>query len=318
VWRRLTEFLPSRFTLVDQRHVAFGSPESAQFWYEWKQKGLMLPIVVGIAMAGLAVIAISAGRMHEAMTVWPLGFASGLPLLSIVTGVLIGRCSPSRERFDIGSFLATRPINDHAISAAIIKTALLDSFCGWALWLFFLVPGVFLGSQARDYMYGTPESWIGPVVSCLATTMVIVVWSACLIMTGRPKIVPLVLTGLVTLGLALMLVPQYMIPLRHRNDFGALMAVPFGLGSLYLAARFFFVARIRGLIGVGTIFWALLIWVGLRVAIYWGSSTPSVPDPTVSTALDVAMRHVLLPGLLALVVAPLAAGPLAVAWNRHR
>jgi hypothetical protein len=98
----------------ERRH---STPEAAESWREWREKGLVLPVVATVA--GLATIllcltgAVNAGQAPGVIG----GFSSMILMFSFLFGGYLGCCG---TKFDVPPFKATRPLTDTQLADGIL------------------------------------------------------------------------------------------------------------------------------------------------------------------------------------------------------
>ena len=188
-------------------------------------------------------------------------------------------------------------------------------------WLIIVGHGTLVAKEWHDVVDYVQKPGYGNAV-LLVSVAVIVVWGmmglgASLAFTGRPKLVsalfisPTIITVPLPWVLMYGVLPQTLVwAILH----GILWAI--GIAGLAGTLWAFCAARCRRLITVPKIWLAVGLWVAMCVVVgyvVWsGNSRP------VETSKFGLRSIVLVMGLLAMIVAPLACAPLALAWNRHR
>lgn len=296
----------------------FGSAWQAQVWCEAREKMVLAPAcLLGVAM----LIAGAAWLMGDMATAEFLNFTLVMPMVAMTTvlplvyGILVGNCGQDK-RPGMRHILATRPVTDQFLAAALLRTAAAALVWSWGAWLFgvSVVAGlVYLadGPEVISRALVIENSAIGsalvvfigvPFLSWTITTLL-----GSLIATGRARLVIFVIGLFITGWFSFGLLKGYAPP--HICD----LVVHIWLiasGSLALIGTIWaFVAAVRQrLISSSVIIPAVAAWVLLGgLAIYlW----------QLERSHFVWLGHVL--GVLALGILPLAAMPLAVRWNRHR
>lgn len=308
----------------------FRSPATAQLWFEWHQKGWMIPLY---AACGLLTMAIMAGYAG--------GTAAILPALSKIvvfflfaappmTGCLMGRFSQSSRESAIDIFRAARPLSDTTFANAILKVGALSLVATWAATAltFAAILGVLdlLGeggqlAAAWQMLRGRAEAtgWTGIAVSLAG--LLIVSWTNMALVTSA------FLTGRNKVVAALVFVP-YGVGVTAFIGFKMLgseaISILFIAGSwlfssaaLALTIVAFAAARKRRLIGRQLPVVALAFGLAVGLGFAWAKADQVASIIRTGVALERSVL-VLGPGLLALAIAPLALAPLALTWNRHR
>lgn len=305
-WLRIQELvdgLAARFS-ADAR---FRGPVHAQLWFEWRQKGWWLPTAMISALL-LVLLLWAWDRRLDLLQNGLLVVACTLVVAGIAAGVVLGKYNRKPGRYEMGTFLATRPISDAGITGSTLITGALSLVLSSALWL---------GASSLISMPdpGGPHptgSTILPVI-LFAVTMFALGWLllsiiTCVMMTGRPRVFVVALNVFVLLILAGSSY-GYMFGGREPRGLALMICVALAMVTLSANTLMYFKASRRHLIGWKTAAAGLclpLLALLYEIHLYVNGAGPD---------LKIAMLGLMLAGLFA---APLAAGPLAVAWNRHR
>ena len=133
---RLMDALP-------RRAGDFSSPAAAQFWFEWRRAGLLLPASVAIALITVIAPLSWNFRTDPKFTVTALCWVVGLP---VILGFLIGKgfakADPLSASLSIPPFMAVRPLPAVEFVIAKLKVAAVSVVLAWvpvvvfiALWL---------------------------------------------------------------------------------------------------------------------------------------------------------------------------------------
>lgn len=294
--------------------ASFRTPAEAQSWFEWRKKGWGMPacVVLGLVMGGGGWLLFD--RTVEGLFV---GLVAGGGLLSIagfIGGLLLGNCGPNDSDYAMGHFLGTRPLTNSHWSRILLWTAVKSVAWAWLLWatplvllyLTLVLPGFVtltpLTAEERQMAWWyLPATLLGPwtAMTCFAAIS----------LTGRSRpFVELVIGGCV-LFIGANLFAGYVLTFPQQQIFwqGVIMVVGVaaGVGTAWL----FRLARQRELIAAPSAWISLVVWGVL--------TTGAIIAKTVDARMPVAVC-VLLAGAIALIVAPIAATPLALAWNRTR
>jgi hypothetical protein len=306
----------------------FPSASRAQLWFEWRQYGRSLPLLIGIVLpVGLSLLFLF--RETPAIVV-EIVVASLLlpPFMAIFVAATAGKSSANAsESYGITPFIATRPIEDRALVVAKWQTALLSTLAAWTI-VAIAVPVALVWSGATE-----------PVLHIARNV------DAAL---GRPRAITL---GLLILAAIVgstwkQLVQGFYIAMSGRNwavkgiSFATLVLITVG----FLGMGWILESRYRIAVAWGAIPWLMVVLVVLKLVLAMrvmqlgferGSFTGKqlilfavVWDACVLAVYGVlalilpailARRYFLL--LVAILVVPivrLAAAPLAVGRNRHR
>ncbi|MDB5392032.1 MAG: hypothetical protein JWM11_7678 [Planctomycetaceae bacterium] len=289
----------------------FKSAQAAQSWFEWRTKGWALPASAIFTMAvGLASWVIFSRDLKD-LVLGAMAAGGLLSGLAIVGGLITGTMGPQDGMFEMGHFLATRPITSSDLARTILKTTAKSVFTTWTIWatVFVMICGIAI---AADKMPSFAEMnhfrwWFFPT-TLFGPWIVISIGASCG-MTGRPWIFVTIFSVLIICSLFVSIWARNMLS----SDTRVLLAQGLTLvtGSIFVigTAWVFVVAWRRQLIRTLEVSLAAGIWfvLSLVVALEW--------EVFHSDPISV---NILIIGCLALAAAPVAAAPLAIAWNRNR
>jgi hypothetical protein len=295
----------------------FRSPAHAQQWFEWREKGWMIPICF-IAMHSVIVTIqfLTGDTITDVLRSAPgIGVASVLSA-GFGAGMLMGHLNLPRGKVEITTFLATRPASDLALASATLKSTAAGLAVAWGLWLIMALasglPQIIVDRVKAlgvgQFVYEElPEIILVPL-SVLAASWILPAVLVPVGLTGRRWLLLLV----VSVPSAVLLVYAFLHVLasqRLQDVVEEAMTNTLLVAMIAGPALAFHVAAKAGkcLIRVP---WAALLWLGLwGLPASWFASRPDGVD---------WQFVALLAGLAALVISPLATAPLAVSWNRHR
>jgi hypothetical protein len=291
--------------------LPFRTPLAAQFWFEWRQKGWALPACVALwtllGMCGWLVFSRRPPELFE-------GFVAGGGLLSVagmVIGLIMGNTGPNDANFEMGSFLAARPITNRDLSRTILRTALQSVLAAWALWAgSFVVVYLILLTIGGLPAWTIPEKigwWYFPAT--LLGPWIVVAGGASLGLTGRGTLIVKSLSALIALLLAALIFPKFCLAPRNHALFRD-CAAGLASGVVLLVTVWCYVAACRR-----ELVSARLAWIAAGV---WCVLASIVVADWVQHPHDPVIHYAFALAALALGVAPLAAAPLALVWNRHR
>jgi hypothetical protein len=309
----LIDWLKRVFSLGPQANLTFRDPLHAQLWYEWRIKGAIMPAIVGMGLLmGLAVWLPNRNANH---LLEELIAAGGLlAVAAALGGLIIGSVALGKASNDlqIGQFLATRPLTNTQLAGTVLRTAAKSIFLGWAMWAvaFLFVYAILcaLHISLRSPLPAPVGWWYVPVVLLGA-------WTAAgafipVSLTGRPYLFLAVSCGgIMALFIGLMLFSSNVLSAEAQDRFVHGLAVFWGAAFAIWTVGAFWLARRRSLVAWPTLYGAAGVWIGLcaLAAVFWA--------PNSAERITV---YILIAGILALSVAPLATAPLALAWNRTR
>jgi len=306
-WRRLHEFF-DRLSIPLSADRPFRNAAHAQLWFEWRQKGWWLPLIAIFSLLGVILLWIGS-RQNDLLGFGLLFVGYMLFAAAFAGGIVLGSYNRKPGRYEMGTFLATRPISDSGITGATLVTGVLSLIVSGLLWGGASALSCFFDPKGMPHAGLTTDSLPAVTFTLFGMGWVPLSIVTCVMMTGRPRV--FVIATNVVIGLAL-IVGSYGFVFQSANGLKIVSQVfCFGLAAVTLTATvaMFIKACRKGLIGWKTAIAGLAV-PGLAI-LYEISQllNPSGPDQRV------AMVGLMVAGLFA---APIAAGPLAVAWNRHR
>jgi pimeloyl-ACP methyl ester carboxylesterase len=133
---RVGRLLEARLPLF--RREAFASPLAAQFWFEWRCSGVVLPILVcGVILLFIAPLSVI--FRHDASTTFRLllGTLAAPVILAVPVGMAFGKPAFWSDDLSVPAFLAVRPMSDEDVIAIKVKVALMSSAVSWLVLILF-------------------------------------------------------------------------------------------------------------------------------------------------------------------------------------
>jgi len=300
-WLRIQEVF-DRLTVPFSADARFRSLTHAQLWYEWRQKGWWLPTVT-IAALFFVLVLWSWDRRADLLQNGLMVVAITLVAAGIAAGVVLGRYNVKPGRYEMGTFLATRPISDAGITWPTLVTGALSLILCCALWAgasYFVYVPVSGGAPGLPFPFAIAIFSLGWLLLSIIT---------CVMMTGRPRVFVIALNVFILLIMAGSSYGYMFAGGAEPRKLVLSLCGTLALVTLSATAVMFIKARRRHLIGWKTAAAGIALPVLAllyEVHLYVNGSGPD---------LKISMLGLITAGLFA---APLAAGPLAVAWNRHR
>ncbi len=238
----------------------FATPAEAQFWFEWRNKGWALPAVVVFGMtSGLIIWSISIRDRTQLFE----AFVGGGGMLSAIgfIGFLLGNFGSSDSAFEMGHFLATRPLTNPEMSRVLLKVLAKSVLLAWGIWAvpFVLLSGILFASG------GIPDVellrnlgwWYFPVTLLGCWTVVSVFASVA--MTGRTLLLVQIIVGGFAIALGSTMFSKYALPRESRLPFERGFWLAIGVMLALGTAWAFVAARRRGLIGTPIVAGALSV-----------------------------------------------------------
>jgi hypothetical protein len=310
----------------------FRSAARAQLWYDWTLKGLALPLVViliYVVMVSVWLIRIAAGRnTGHPLVEFQEGILAGSGLLTLMAGVsgmltaLSSNGDATRTRGEtirdlagtnnlegMGNFQSTLPFTNSDFAKSILQTAFRSVLFAWGLWAagFF---GCLLIAQLMPHVpmpvfpvelraWYLPLTLLGPWIAITNLSMIG--------LSGRAtRIVLLGVSGLVSYGIGMIFIKEVFSEEVQNQVF----EISLFLGSIAIVGATilaFVKAHRRRFLAHNAQYAAGAIWIAIAVL---GIAIRPTGLPVVAYPMIFAFS--------ALVIMPLAATPLAIAWNRHR
>jgi hypothetical protein len=299
----------------------FSSSHAAQFWCEWRRKGWAMPAAVVLLMTFGLVIWLVFSRDPLVLIGGVVAGGGMLSLLGFVGGLLIGNCGPNDANYEMGQFLATRPMTSTNMARILLRTAGLSTLIAWAEWVVagLVVYGILLAFQweaklamDRDLnlaWWYFPATLLGPWVVAAVGASVLV--------TGRSKPFVVIGTALLVSWMGLLIFAKFCLTWPAREELFRDVAVAAGVVLIVLTVWLFVVARRRALITSAVVLASLIGWMALcLLAAMLGPRDQAEQFRMFATFPW--QGWLVVAGLLGLVVFPFAAMPLAIAWNRNR
>lgn len=317
-----------RLTGVLRPRRPFPSPARAQMWFEWRQYGRSLPLlVVFVLPCDLALLFL----FSETPSIVFVVLASALvtpPFLATFVGATVAKTGSSgSDAYGVSSFLATRPMSSASLVAAKLKVAAGSALLAW-LAVVVAVPLALQWSGAAPIVAGWWRRLAGAVGTPRAAAIVLLVLAVLLAstwkqlvqslhigMTGRVWLIKgRVFLALVLLAVAIPVVDWVLeskaLMARLIHAFPSIAAVLVVL-KLIAATRIAMRLRERGLLRDRTLIAGAICWDAVVFALFAAAAWVLPP---------VLLREsiVLLVAMLTVPLVRIAAAPLALAGNRHR
>lgn len=235
---------------------------------------------------------------------WFLWTAAG------IGGVTLGAMGATAD-LAMGQLLATRPMTTADMSLLFLRTSIKSLIAAWLIWavvLLLLLSLAWIADYAPISLLPEEFSWRTVGASILASWTAI---SGALSVTliGRAKLLGKIFGGLSASGIALALAGKFALPPDSLVYYIRGVVVVCVIASVAGTLAMFIVARRWRLIKPRLVWMSLVLWIALVVIASF--AIPTVPKISTVAAL-------LLFSSLSIAVAPIAATPLALAWNRTR
>ena len=314
--RRLGRLLERLLDLAPEAGLPFRSAAKAQFWFEWRQKGWALPAIVTMGLAfGFAGWLLFNRNPHELFAGATTAGAM-LPVGGLIIGLIFGNANTNSlgGTLEMGPFQAARPMSSSDMSRTTLRAAGMSVFVAWAIWVaayLGLYAILLMANAAPRSLFPVEVGWLYLPLTLLGTWLALTCM-ATIGQAGRPILFGILFCGVPAVTVGVILISRFALTPAAggtlNDGIATLVGAAFLLGTIWAFAA----ARRRASIGSPTVWAASSVWVALcaLLVLFWSQHRN---EHVTSLPFFV---HVL--GLLALVVFPLAAAPLALAWNRNR
>ena len=302
---RVLDFVP------DEKALPFRSPAEAQLWYEWRLKGWGMPATVMLGLIfGLAIWLIFV-RDPKLIGTGFLVLGGYLSVPGLVCAFIIGNTGRIDTDFEMGHFLGSRPMKSDEMARTILKMTAQSLLLAFSIWAgAFLVTGAILlacGFVPTDIIPKDVPWWsiLAAPLGCWAVITVL----ASIGLTGRPILFAQICCAVFALYLACLCLSLFVLTDSGREQLSLGVAYLFPVAILGVTAWLYVTALKRHLIGWSSAVACALVWIAISsLCVLIGMQYPN----------GKLVSYLILVGLSALVVAPIAAAPLAVSWNRTR
>lgn len=146
--KALAEWIVDR---LPRRTRGFSSPAGAQFWFEWRRTGFLLPAAVGFALFVVIAPLSWEFRSDPHFTVVTLFWTGALPVgLGYILGKGFGKADFYSRDLSVPTFLGVRPISAADMVAAKIKVAAVSVLITWLLVSLFLAAWLPLWANMKE------------------------------------------------------------------------------------------------------------------------------------------------------------------------
>ena len=316
-----------RTDLAPGRPAHFSSAARAQLWFEWREHGRSLPVLVAILLPfELALLFLPGGDGARTVLYTLLLVLLTPRMMSAFAAARIRSASPeASDTHEMSPFMAARPATTAALVAAKLQMTLVSTLLAWlvvlvvvplALTLADAWPVVNDAMRQTAAVIGRPRT-IALVVLVLtgmmASTWKQLVQGLCIGLTGREWLIRTntVLTLLVTASVLPLSDWILGSSAAQAALWDALPWIPAGLVALKMTLATWVAVRLHRsrLLSDRLLVTGAAVWMVTVLALYG----------VFAWAASALIPYALL--LLAILFVPLgrvSAAPLALAWNRHR
>ena len=287
----------------------FPSATVAQTWY-FQQRGWITPVTVFAFITFALIVWLLVSRDVSELV---KGFASScwfVSIGSVLGGVVLGSIG-NRDDVVMGQFLATRPITSLDLSRRLLTVALRNLAAAWMIWgVIFL--GILLTARLAGYgswSYLPNEFRWQSLAGAMLLSWALMATVISIALVGRARLVGQWFIGVSVSYVTLMVLAKFTLTRQaHETLMHSLVAFT-GLACTAFAIAAFVAACKKRLIEAPVAGAAIAVWIALI-----GVTAMSLPTDLEMPRSSAALLY----GSLALVVAPIASAPLAMAWNRTR
>ena len=302
---RVLDFAPN------EKALPFRSPAEAQLWYEWRLKGWGMPATVVLGLFFLMAIWLIFVRDPKLIGTGFLILGGYLSVPSLVCAFIIGNTGKSDTAFEMGHFLGSRPMQSAEMARTILKMTAQSLLLAFSIWAgAFLITGAILlacGLAPGDIVPKEIPWWFffAAPVGCWTVITVL----ASIGLTGRPVLFAKICCAILALYLASVFFSVFVLTEKGRDQFFTGVAFIISVVLLSVTALLFITALRRQLIRLPSAVACAFVWIVLStLCVLIGMHYPG----------GELVNYFTLVALVAMVVAPIAAAPLAVSWNRTR
>lgn len=316
-WPDLQQFYNRVVEVLAIRRSGFRSASSAHFWFEWRPRGLAVPGMAAVFLGLPVLILLCQPYAVEELIEVLLGngLVAGPVLSGLLVGLFIGDRQKGKRGFD--TFVATRPISDSQLAFVVLKASAASTIVAWLVSLSGILVGA-LSVLLRDgpaafqpfaERLSSMHAWEPPflVLVSLGFALVLSGWSTTIMLAGRWWFVASAWFAFWGTIILIVVVTQCKLVTESTWPMVQVLLVGGGIALTLVTAYAFFAARRRGFIGHRAIYSSVALWLVSSAAVVFALQSSAPPSVIV-----------LMCGILALTLGPMAVAPLALGWNRHR
>ena len=241
-----------------------------------------------------------------------VGMAAMFFPLSLIVALIMGLVGRTEGSSEISQFLATRPISTTDFARVILETVGGSVLLAWLIWMTaFAIVYVSLDIFGSSEVLVLPKEiswWFFPAVLLGMWTAVAV--GATIGLAGRGALFFKCTSAGIAVFIGYLLLKAFLLSRETASRTDRILLAFGGVLILLGTAWAFVAARRRGMVSTSTAWASLCIWATIIATVIY--NRPTMPLTQLPSFV------LIFGGLTALVVAPFAAAPLALAWNRHR
>ncbi|MEA2568336.1 MAG: hypothetical protein QOI24_337 [Acidobacteriota bacterium] len=327
-WRQLFAWMGRLANVVTRRRDSFASSARAQEWFEWRQYGRSLPLLVALLLPFELALLFPFHQTPVIVFETLCGVLLTPPLMAFFVATTVSKSSSQAgDAYGVTPLIATRPMTTASLIAAKLKVTIQSTLIAWLLVLL-AIPMALRWSGATTLV----NDWMRELVKAIGMPRAIAIVAlglALLISSTWKQLVQSLFIGMTgrewlikTMAIGAMTLLGVIVPVAHwalgkvvieARLWVALPSILSTLVVLKLMAAAYVAIRLhhRGLVSDRTILAGAVCWDVAVFALY-GLLVWLTP------ALVFRRAPLALLAILAVPLARVAAAPLALAWNRHR
>jgi hypothetical protein len=172
---------------LSRRSKDFASPAAAQFWFEWRRTGWLLPVCIAFVIVAIIAPISWFSRHDPRNTSYLMGRLLGIPLvLAFIIGKGFIKCEFWSTSLLFPTFLAVKPLSPGEFVAAKLKVAALSVVITWllvvgfiALWVPLWADTTYLMPHLSEFRMFYPHSW--QIIVVLSFVGILVLTWRCLV-----------------------------------------------------------------------------------------------------------------------------------------
>ena len=252
--------------------LPFRSPAHAQFWFEWRQKGWVLPAIVLFALTVGFFGWLLFNRNPRDLFAEATAGGAFLPVAGLIVGLIFGNANTNSHggTLEMGPFHAARPMTSPDMSRTMLRVAAVSVAVAWVIWaaaylaLYAILPSADVASRSLvPFQVYFPLALLGTwlALTCTATIG----------QTGRPILFAILFCGVPAVTVGVVLFSNFALTRGARQTLDEGITVLVGVVFLLGTTSSFVAARRRSMIGWPTVSASIGVWMALCVllALFW-------------------------------------------------
>jgi hypothetical protein len=288
---------------------ASATPAQSQLWYAWRY-GWFMPTTVALGILfGMVIWFFTSRDVRALVSEFPATsfLLAGIAMLGVLAFGNLG----GADSLIMGPFLSTRPIGTADIARVTLRAAATSLLWTWVVWLAALAlicAAALMNGSVASHPWSNSELGRTIGFSMLLSWLVLGTFLS-LALCGRTRFLFRLFSFLSLSYLAVVLISKYTLPPHAHAQVMLLLVILIAVGCILATVWVYAAASRRGLISSATVWMALAMAAVLAVGEALMFSSVSAWPPVVFAIVAASS---------AAAVAPLAAAPLALSYNRVR